>query len=94
MIEGIMMGDFEDMGMEDGGKASDLQYLEKTAHAIVAASNSAKVIVEKSTLPVRTAEALEKILNSNEKGIHFEVVSNPEFLAEGTAIRDQKNPNK
>ena len=79
---------------EGKGKASDLQYLEKTAHAIVAASNSPKVIVEKSTLPVRTAEALEKILNSNEKGIHFEVVSNPEFLAEGTAIRDLENPDR
>ncbi|MDP3150342.1 MAG: nucleotide sugar dehydrogenase [Ignavibacteria bacterium] len=79
---------------EGKGKASDLQYLEKTAHAIVAASNSAKIIVEKSTLPVRTAEALEKILNSNEKGIHFEVVSNPEFLAEGTAIRDLENPDR
>lgn len=59
------------MGREDTGKASDLQYLEKTAHAIVAASNSAKIIVEKSTLPVRTAEAVEKILNSNKKGKRY-----------------------
>jgi UDPglucose 6-dehydrogenase len=79
---------------EGKGKASDLQYLEKTAHAIVAASDSSKIIVEKSTLPVRTAEALEKILNSNAKGIHFDVVSNPEFLAEGTAISDLKNPDR
>lgn len=79
---------------EGKGKASDLQYLEKTAHAIVAASNSSKIIVEKSTLPVRTAEALEKILNSNSKGIHFDVVSNPEFLAEGTAIHDLENPDR
>jgi len=79
---------------EGKGKASDLQYLEKTAHAIVAASDSSKIIVEKSTLPVRTAEALEKILNSNPKGIHFDVVSNPEFLAEGTAIKDLENPDR
>lgn len=79
---------------EGKGKASDLQYLEKTAHAIVAASDSSKIIVEKSTLPVRTAEALEKILNSNAKGIRFDVVSNPEFLAEGTAIKDLENPDR
>jgi UDPglucose 6-dehydrogenase len=79
---------------EGKGKASDLQYLEKTAHAIVEASNSSKIIIEKSTLPVRTAEALEKILNSNDKGIHFDVISNPEFLAEGTAIHDLENPDR
>jgi UDPglucose 6-dehydrogenase len=64
---------------EGKGKASDLQYLEKTAHAIVEASNSSKIIIEKSTLPVRTAEALEKILNSNDKGI--QLVENA-FLAQ------------
>ena len=79
---------------EGKGKASDLQYLEKTAHAIVEASNSSKVIVEKSTLPVRTAEALEKILNNNSKGINFNIVSNPEFLAEGSAIKDLENPDR
>ncbi len=50
--------------------------------------------MKKSTLPVRTAEAMEKILNNNPKGIHFDVVSNPEFLAEGTAIRDLENPDR
>ncbi len=79
---------------EGKGKASDLQYLEKTAHSIVESSTSSKIIIEKSTLPVRTAEALEKILNSNDKGIHFDVISNPEFLAEGTAIRDLENPDR
>lgn len=79
---------------EGKGKASDLQYLEKTARAIVEASDSSKIIVEKSTLPVKTAEALEKILNSNTKGINFDVVSNPEFLAEGTAIQDLENPDR
>ena len=79
---------------EGKGKASDLQYLEKTAHSVVEASSSSKIIIEKSTLPVRTAEALEKILNSNDKGIHFDVISNPEFLAEGTAIHDLENPDR
>jgi UDPglucose 6-dehydrogenase len=79
---------------EGKGKASDLQFIEKTAHSIVEASDSNKIVVEKSTLPVKTAEALEKILNSNDKGIHFDVVSNPEFLAEGTAMRDLENPDR
>ncbi len=79
---------------EGAGKSADLQYWEKTARDILAASDSNKIIVEKSTLPVRTASAMERILNSNEKGIRFEVISNPEFLAEGTAIRDLENPNR
>lgn len=73
---------------EGAGMASNLQYWEKTAHEIIKYSNSDKIIVEKSTLPVRTAEALDRILKSNEKGINFEIISNPEFLAEGTAIKD------
>jgi len=76
------------------GKASDLQYIEKTARSILAASDSNKIVVEKSTLPVRTAESMERILNSNQKGIRFDVVSNPEFLAEGTAIADLENPDR
>ena len=76
------------------GKASDLQYWEKTARQIVEASSENKIIVEKSTLPVRTAEAMERVLNANEKGLHFEVLSNPEFLAEGTAITDLHNPDR
>jgi len=76
------------------GKASDLQYIEKTARSILAASDGNKIVVEKSTLPVRTAESMERILNSNQKGIHFDVVSNPEFLAEGTAITDLENPDR
>jgi UDPglucose 6-dehydrogenase len=51
-------------------------------------------VVEKSTLPVRTAEAMERILNSNGKGLYFDVVSNPEFLAEGTAMRDMETPDR
>lgn len=76
------------------GYASDLQYWEKTARQILKLSNSSKIIVEKSTLPVKTAEAMERILNSNDNGIVFDVLSNPEFLAEGTAIQDLENPDR
>ena len=76
------------------GRAADLQYWEKTARQILRNSTSPKIVVEKSTLPVRTAEAMERILDSNSKGLHFDVVSNPEFLAEGTAIRDMEEPDR
>lgn len=76
------------------GKTADLQYWEKTARDIVRIAESDKIIIEKSTLPVRTAEAMERILNAKNKGIHFDVVSNPEFLAEGTAISDLENPDR
>ena len=76
------------------GRAADLQYWEKTARQILENSTSSRIVVEKSTLPVRTAEAMERILNSNDKGLFFDVVSNPEFLAEGTAIRDMENPDR
>ena len=76
------------------GMASDLQYWEKTAHEIEKHAEGPKIIVEKSTLPVRTAEAMEHILQENKKGIHFEVVSNPEFLAEGSAVSDLLDPDR
>ena len=76
------------------GMAADLQFWEKTAHQIVAHAKSDKIIVEKSTLPVRTAEAMERILRANEKKVHFEVISNPEFLSEGTAIADLTKPDR
>jgi UDPglucose 6-dehydrogenase len=76
------------------GRAADLQYWEKTARQILENSTSSKVVVEKSTLPVRTAQAMERILNSNDRGLHFDVVSNPEFLAEGTAIQDMEEPDR
>ncbi|MGD2126713.1 MAG: nucleotide sugar dehydrogenase [Desulfobacteraceae bacterium] len=79
---------------QGAGKAADLQYWEKTARQILAHSKNSKIVVEKSTLPVRTASAMERILNENSKNIHFEVVSNPEFLAEGTAIRDLEHPDR
>jgi len=79
---------------QGAGKAADLQYWEKTARQILENSKTSKIVVEKSTLPVRTAEAMERILNSNGNGLHFDVVSNPEFLAEGTAIRDMEAPDR
>ncbi|MDG5815251.1 UDP-glucose 6-dehydrogenase [Chitinispirillales bacterium ANBcel5] len=79
---------------EGAGKAADLQYWEKTARNIVKVATSDKIIIEKSTLPVRTAQAMSRILNANTKGVHFEVLSNPEFLAEGTAIADLENPDR
>lgn len=79
---------------QGSGKAADLQYWEKTARNIVKVSESDKIIIEKSTLPVRTAHAMERILNANDKGIHFEVLSNPEFLAEGSAIADLEDPDR
>jgi UDPglucose 6-dehydrogenase len=79
---------------QGAGKAADLQYWEKTARQILENSTTSKIVVEKSTLPVRTAEAMERILNSNGKGLHFDVLSNPEFLAEGTAVRDMQNPDR
>jgi len=79
---------------EGAGRAADLQYWELTARNIVKVAQSDKIIVEKSTLPVRTAEAMSRILNANEKGIRFEVLSNPEFLAEGTAIDDLNSPDR
>jgi UDPglucose 6-dehydrogenase len=79
---------------EGAGMASDLQYWEKTAREILDCSESSKIIVEKSTLPVRTARAMERILTSKNHHIHFDVVSNPEFLAEGTAVRDLEKPDR
>ena len=73
---------------EGAGMAADLRYVEACAHSIAKYSNSDKIVVEKSTLPVRTAEKIKEILDQNSSGIHFEILSNPEFLAEGTAIQD------
>ena len=70
------------------GMAADLKYVQLCARQIAEFSVSDKIVIEKSTLPVRTAEALKNILDTNSKGINFQVLSNPEFLAEGTAIED------
>ncbi|GMI68288.1 UDP-glucose dehydrogenase 2 [Hibiscus trionum] len=76
------------------GKTADLTYWESAARMIADVSKSNKIVVEKSTVPVKTAEAIEKILNHNSKGIDFQNLSNPEFLAEGTAIQDLFNPDR
>src|SRR5690606_36108320 len=68
------------------GMAADLKFIELCARQIAAASTSDKIVVEKSTLPVRTAEALKNILHNTGNGVNFHILSNPEFLAEGTAI--------
>ena len=74
---------------EGKGMASDLTYIENCARKISEVSKSNKIVVEKSTLPVRTAEKIKEVLSmNNDKNINFEVISNPEFLAEGTAIND------
>ncbi|KAF2313634.1 hypothetical protein GH714_012525 [Hevea brasiliensis] len=76
------------------GKAADLTYWESAARMIADVSKSNKIVVEKSTVPVKTAEAIEKILTHNSKGIKFQILSNPEFLAEGTAISDLLSPDR
>ena len=73
---------------EGAGMAAELRYVEACARDIAKYSKSNKIVIEKSTLPVRTAEKIKQILEKNSKGLYFEILSNPEFLAEGTAIQD------
>jgi UDPglucose 6-dehydrogenase len=79
---------------EGAGRAADLQYWERCARQIRARATRDKIVVEKSTVPVKTAEAMEYILNAGEGPARFEVLSNPEFLAEGTAIQDLEKPDR
>ena len=79
---------------EGKGMAADLKFVELCARQIAEISTNDKIIVEKSTLPVRTAKTLQTILESNGNNVNFEVLSNPEFLAEGTAINDLLNPDR
>lgn len=76
------------------GKASDLQYVEACAHFIATHARGKVIVVEKSTMPVRTAARIQEILATNPHGTVFEVLSNPEFLAEGTAVRDLLMPDR
>ncbi|MUP39633.1 UDP-glucose 6-dehydrogenase [Labilibaculum euxinus] len=76
------------------GMAADLKYIELCARQIAKVSKDDKIIVEKSTLPVRTAEALRTILTSTGNGVKFDILSSPEFLAEGTAVQDLMNPDR
>lgn len=76
------------------GMAADLKYIELCARQIAAVAKSDKIVVEKSTLPVRTAEAIKNILDFTGNGVSFQILSNPEFLAEGTAIADLHAPDR
>uniref|UniRef100_A0A8C9RKX3 UDP-glucose 6-dehydrogenase n=1 Tax=Scleropages formosus TaxID=113540 RepID=A0A8C9RKX3_SCLFO len=78
------------------GRAADLKYIEACARRIADVSNGCKIVVEKSTVPVRAAESIRRIFNANTKNPNCspQVLSNPEFLAEGTAISDLKNPDR
>ncbi|MEK6153522.1 nucleotide sugar dehydrogenase [Flavobacteriaceae bacterium 3-367] len=76
------------------GQASDLKYIELCARNIAQVAKEDKIVVEKSTLPVRTAKTIKEILDNTGKGVNFEILSNPEFLAEGTAIDDLLNADR
>ncbi|MCZ8331194.1 MAG: UDP-glucose 6-dehydrogenase [Flavobacterium sp.] len=76
------------------GMAADLKYIELCARQIARVSKTDKIIVEKSTLPVRTAEAIKSILDNTGNGVQFQILSNPEFLAEGTAVEDLLSPDR
>ncbi len=76
------------------GRAADLRFIESVARTIAEHAESNKIIVEKSTIPVKTADAIKAIVAANTKGLKFEVLSNPEFLAEGTAVKDLENPDR
>jgi UDPglucose 6-dehydrogenase len=79
---------------EGKGYAADLKYVELCAKQIATISKNDKIIVEKSTVPVRTSEKIKQILNLNNSDINFQILSNPEFLAEGTAMRDLEIPDR
>ena len=79
------------------GQASDLRWVEACARTVAQAAKGHTIVVEKSTLPVRTAAAIKTILEAASEGEDqrtFSVLSNPEFLAEGTAIRDLEAPDR
>ena len=76
------------------GMAADLKYIELCARKIAKVATTDKIVVEKSTLPVRTAQAIKDILDNAGNGIRFQILSNPEFLAEGTAINDLMDPDR
>lgn len=76
------------------GMAADLKYIELCARQIARVAKNDKIVVEKSTLPVRTAEAIKSILEHTGNGVKFQILSNPEFLAEGTAVQDLVQPDR
>lgn len=76
------------------GMAADLKYIELCARQIAKVAKEDKIVVEKSTLPVRTASAIKSILDNTGNNVQFQILSNPEFLAEGTAVQDLLNPDR
>jgi UDPglucose 6-dehydrogenase len=76
------------------GLAADLKYIELCARQIARVAKTDKIVVEKSTLPVRTAEAIKSILHNTGNGVKYQILSNPEFLAEGTAVEDLFQPDR
>lgn len=76
------------------GRAADLRYIESVARTIAEVADQPKIIVEKSTIPVKTAETIKVILAANGRGLDHQVLSNPEFLAEGTAVADLLSPDR
>ncbi|SVE35962.1 uncharacterized protein METZ01_LOCUS488816, partial [marine metagenome] len=76
------------------GKAADLRYVESCARQIAEVGGGDKIVVEKSTVPVRTAHSVQEILSAAENGHSYQVISNPEFLAEGTAMKDLEKPDR
>lgn len=76
------------------GMAADLKYIELCARQIAKVAKNDKIVIEKSTLPVRTAAALKEILDNTGNGVKFQILSNPEFLAEGTAVEDLLHPDR
>jgi len=79
---------------DGAGMGADLRYIEACAKDIAKYSKSDKIVIEKSTVPIRTAERIKEILDQNDKVLNFEILSNPEFLAEGTAVNDMFNPDR
>ena len=75
-------------------RAADLKYVEAVARSIAANAKTPKIVVEKSTIPVRTAEAIRSVFEAYDQSLNHQVLSNPEFLAEGTAVSDLENPDR
>jgi len=76
------------------GRAADLRFIESVGRSVAQHANRSKIIIEKSTVPVKTAEALERVVTANTGAHKFWILSNPEFLAEGTAMKDLSNPDR
>merc|ERR1711878_164763 len=76
------------------GRAADLRFIESVGRTVAEHANRSKIIIEKSTVPIKTAEALERVVTANKTGHNFWIMGNPEFLAEGTAMKDLSNPDR